>query len=84
VIRELQDFGCDVSVTDYWADAAEVKHEYNLDLVGHSVLDTESMQEYDAVVLAVAHNDYKALKLDSKNQVVFDIKSILDQADGRL
>jgi UDP-N-acetyl-D-galactosamine dehydrogenase len=42
------------------------------------------MQEYDAVVLAVAHNDYKALKLDSKNQVVFDIKSILDQADGRL
>jgi UDP-N-acetyl-D-galactosamine dehydrogenase len=84
VIRELQDFGCDVSVTDYWADAAEVKHEYNLDLVGHSVLDTESMQEYDAVVLAVAHNDYKALKLDNKNQVVFDIKSILDTADGRL
>jgi UDP-N-acetyl-D-galactosamine dehydrogenase len=84
VIRELQDFGCDVSVTDYWADAAEVKHEYNLDLVSHSVLDTESLKEYDAVVLAVAHNDYKTLKLDNSKQVVFDIKSILDQADGRL
>jgi UDP-N-acetyl-D-galactosamine dehydrogenase len=84
VIKELQDFRCCVSVTDYWADAAEVKHEYNLDLVGNSILDTESMQEYDAIVLAVAHNDYKVLKLDNKNQVVFDIKSILDQADGRL
>jgi UDP-N-acetyl-D-galactosamine dehydrogenase len=84
VIRELQDFGCNVSVTDYWADATEVKHEYNLDLVSYPVLDTESMQEYDAVVLAVAHNDYKTLKLDNKNQVVFDIKSILNHADGRL
>jgi UDP-N-acetyl-D-galactosamine dehydrogenase len=33
VIRELQDFGCNVEVTDYWADAKEVKEEYGLDLL---------------------------------------------------
>ena len=79
VIRELQEFGCKVEVSDYWADEAEVKHEYGLDLVNDA--NTES---YDAVVLAVAHDKYKGLSLNKENQVVFDIKSILDDADGRL
>ncbi len=79
VIRELQEYGCDISVTDYWADAEEVKREYNLDLVQEV-----NTSDYKAVVLAVAHDKYKALKIDNNNQVVFDIKSILDNADGRL
>ena len=85
VIRELQDFGCNVDVTDYWADAKEVKHEYGLDLIQNSTL---NIQNYDAVVLAVAHDEYKQLNstLNIKNSklVTFDIKGILDNADGRL
>jgi len=81
VIRELQEYGCDITVTDYWADAEEVKREYNLNLLIHSKLDLES---YKAVVLAVAHDEYKNMKIDNKEQVVFDIKSIIDNADGRL
>jgi len=79
VIRELQEFGCDVEVSDYWADQAEVKHEYGLDLVKDANTD-----EYDAIVLAVAHDEYRKLNLNNDNQIVFDIKAILDEADGRL
>jgi len=79
VIKELQDFGCDVEVSDYWADSDEVKHEYNLELK-----EEVNYENYEAIVLAVSHENYKKLKLSSRNQVVFDIKSILDYADGRL
>jgi len=79
VIRELQDFGCDVEVSDYWADNEEVKREYNLDLK-----EDVNYNDYEAVVLAVAHDEFKNIKLDNDEQVVFDIKSILDDSDGRL
>ena len=81
VIRELQEFGCDITVSDYWADKDEVLHEYNLNLLGHSQLDWES---YEAIVLAVAHEEYKDLIFDNNKQVVFDIKSVLEFSDGRL
>ena len=40
--------------------------------------------KYEAIVLSVAHNEFKQLKLKTKDNVVFDIKSILDETDGRL
>jgi UDP-N-acetyl-D-galactosamine dehydrogenase len=79
VIRELQDFGCNVEVSDYWADKEEVKREYNIDLKNDINYD-----DYEAVVLAVAHDKFKEIKLDNDSQVVFDIKSILNDSDGRL
>ena len=81
VIKELQEYGCDVQVTDYWADENEVKREYNIDLIQYSKF---NIQNYEAVVLAVAHDEYKNLKINNKKQVVFDIKAILDKSDGRL
>jgi UDP-N-acetyl-D-galactosamine dehydrogenase len=81
VIRELQEFGCQVEVSDYWADPKEVKDEYNIDLILNSQL---SIVNYDAVVLAVAHDQYKTVNAKNDGQVVYDIKSILDVADGRL
>ena len=81
VIRELQDFGCDVQVSDYWANKEEVKREYNLDLIHSSELNTNN---YSAVILAVAHDKYKELSLDNQEQVIFDIKSVLNSSDGCL
>lgn len=66
-------------MSDYWADFAEVKYEYNLEL-----LNEPEMSKYEAVVLAVAHDEYKIFKFEDKDQVVFDIKGILENADGRL
>ena len=79
VIEELQEFGCDITVSDYWADKDEVKHEYDLDLNNNINYD-----DYAAVVMAVSHDQYKTLEFKNKNQVVYDIKSVLDYSDGSL
>jgi UDP-N-acetyl-D-glucosamine/UDP-N-acetyl-D-galactosamine dehydrogenase len=79
VISELQEFGCDITVSDYWADKEEVKHEYNLNLDNDVNFD-----DYEAIVMAVSHDKYKNLEFSNKNQVVYDIKSILKVSDGRL
>jgi len=82
VIQELHEFGTDVEVYDPWADPEEVKREYGLDLLPS--LDAQ----YDAVVLAVAHDKFGGLdieKLKSGNDtVVYDIKSKLEESDGKL
>ncbi|MFW0694320.1 Vi polysaccharide biosynthesis UDP-N-acetylglucosamine C-6 dehydrogenase TviB [Aliarcobacter butzleri] len=79
VIEELQEFGCNIDVYDPWADTKEVEHEYNLKLIKEL-----NIAKYEAIVLAVAHNEFKELKLKTDNNVVFDIKSILDETDGKL
>ncbi len=79
VIQELKEFGCHVNVSDYWADQDEVKHEYNLELINKVIY-----QDYNAIVLAVSHDQYKNIKIHNDNQVIFDIKSILEYSDGRL
>jgi len=83
VIRELQEFGCTVDVSDYWADSDEVKHEYGIELKKDA-----NIEDYDAIVLAVSHDNYKDIELSSKQstQVFYDIKSVLesDNVDGRL
>ncbi len=84
VIRELQEFGTNVDVYDPWADPKEVKAEYNIDLLS-SEGQTPELDGYDAIVLAVAHDVFKEMPLKTNDrQVVYDIKSILDNADGRL
>ena len=66
---------------DPWADNEEVKREYGFELQKELYIDN-----YQAVVLAVAHNEFKDLDIDNKNKVVFDIKGILNKnrVDGRL
>ncbi len=79
VIRELEEFGCVVSVSDYWADKDEVQDEYHITLQ-----DNIDYQDYTAIVLAVSHDRYKTIKFSNKEQVIYDIKSVLDDADGKL
>ena len=85
VIRELREFGCQVAVHDPWADPDDVRHEYGLELQA----DPQAGEPYDAVVLAVAHEKFRALDFNRFRQgqaVVFDIKAFLgrEQVDGRL
>ena len=84
IIEELKGFGTSVTTYDPWADTKEVKQEYNVDLVNQLPED-----KFDAIVLAVAHDDFLQLDLDAitlPNHVVFDVKAVLDkkQVDGRL
>ena len=80
VIEELQEFGCDIDVYDPWADKAEVKREYNLDLV-----ESINSRKYDGIVLAVSHEEFKGMDIKTNsNTVVYDIKSVISDVDGRL
>ena len=89
VVRELQEFGINVDVYDPWADKEEVKREYNLKL--ECKVKSEKLKEYDAIVLAVAHKEFKEiekqLSLSRKTDtVIYDIKGFFDKnlVDGRL
>lgn len=87
VIAELQDYGMTVDVHDPWVDAAEAKHEYGLDLIANP-----KTGAYNAVVLAVAHEQFKGYgvagfrALCSPDHVLYDLKYLLDadEADMRL
>lgn len=83
VVKELEQFGCIVDIYDPWANAAEVRHEYGRDIVS-----TYKLEDYNALVLAVAHNEFKKLDFSrrDKKTVLYDIKSILppEVVDGRL
>jgi len=82
VITELKDFGSTVAVYDPWADKQEVEHEY-----GFTLTDTPKLENYQAIVLAVAHDEFKTLNIKkTKDRVIYDIKSFLDPeiVDGKL
>ncbi len=84
VIKALNDYGVDVSVYDPWANPNEVLHEYNIKTT--TQLPSE---KYDAVILGVAHNEFKKMDLSSLKKekcVVYDVKGILDETliDGKL
>ena len=83
VVTELKSYGTSVDVFDPLVDKNEVRKEYGLQLVD------ELSNDYSAVVLAVAHNEFMKLDLSSirkDNSVLYDVKSVLpkDQVDARL
>lgn len=77
IYNELKEFGVQAEVFDPWADPAEVKHEYGIEL------SPEISGKYDAIILAVSHQKFEALDLKSflkENTVVYDIKSFLPKS----
>ncbi|MBN4070572.1 nucleotide sugar dehydrogenase [Olleya sp. AH-315-F22] len=86
IIREFETYDVNVDVYDPWASKDEVEHEYNLDLLTA----TSSLKDnYDAIILAVSHNQFLELNLtDFKSDigVIFDVKSLLPKqiVDARL
>jgi len=87
VVRGMMEFGCKVDIYDPWAEPAEIKREYGL----VSIKDIGKLKKgaYDAIVLAVSHQEFTDFDLAAyrkTNAVVFDIKGMLprETIDGRL
>lgn len=81
VIRELEEFGIEVQVTDAMADFGEAVKEYGVELIPHNQL-----KPADVVVFAVAHDDYIQKGWEQFSQllkhgkgIVVDIKSVLER-----
>lgn len=87
VVKELQEFGCTVDITDCWADSTEAELEYGIRL-------TEQPEQgsYDGVILTVAHSEYASMSADDlrgylkQDGVLYDLKGLLPlgEADLRL
>jgi UDP-N-acetyl-D-glucosamine/UDP-N-acetyl-D-galactosamine dehydrogenase len=85
IYNELRSFDMEVCVYDPWADPAEVRHEYGIDIINGG--NKPDLNEYSAIILAVAHKEFKLWPIrKTENQVVFDVKSVLDKnlIDARL
>jgi len=82
VVKELQDFGCEVCVHDPIADSEEAVHEYGISLTSWEKLPAQA----DAIVAAVSHKEFLAMPLAGilgklkEGGVFSDIKSAYDQA----
>jgi UDP-N-acetyl-D-glucosamine/UDP-N-acetyl-D-galactosamine dehydrogenase len=88
LVRELQGFGAEVDVFDPWIDRVEARHEYAIDIL----VEIPAPGHYDALVVAVAHDQFKSLgieglrRLANDRAIIYDIKGMFpkDQVDGRL
>lgn len=87
LVREFRDYGANVDLFDPWVNSRDAEHEY-----GITPINEPPQGKYDAIVLAVAHRQFREMgvekirKLGRRDCVLYDIKSILpkDQVDGRL
>ena len=81
LINELNTWGVEVVISDPWAEPEEVKEEYGFDLV-----DFDSLQNLDSIVVAVGHNEFRSLtptdliKLTHAGKpVLADVKAIFER-----
>jgi UDP-N-acetyl-D-galactosamine dehydrogenase len=82
LVKELQSWGVTVVVTDPWADAAEVKHEYGIELG-----EVNAQNPVDSLVIAVGHQEFRALTPDTLKSycttdhqpVAADLKTLYDR-----
>ena len=84
VYNELKTYNTNVDVFDPWANKKEVQEEF-----GISLIENWAQKHYKAIVLAVAHNEFKNIpfsKLSSDSTVIYDTKAFVKRnlVDGRL
>jgi UDP-N-acetyl-D-galactosamine dehydrogenase len=87
LVEEFKEFNCNVDVYDPWVDKDEAVHEYGIKLIDQPV-----EGKYDAILLAVAHDEFKRLSVEQiraygkDNHVLYDIKYLFKthESDGRL
>lgn len=85
IVAELKDYNCAVDVYDPWVDAAEAQHEY-----GIMPIEAPKPGDYDAIILAVAHHQFKDMgaaairALGKPGSVLYDLKYVLDPQESDL
>ena len=82
IYTALKAYNINITIYDPWADSTVAKHEYGVDVINQLPI-----EKYDAMVLAVAHDEFKTLDIDAlkaKDSVVFDVKWVLGESEGRL
>jgi UDP-N-acetyl-D-galactosamine dehydrogenase len=84
IVNELKEYQCNVSICDPWASREEVLYEYGLE-----INDCVPDRTFDAVMLAVAHDDFKTFRIEDHcrpGAVIYDLKGLFpaEMVDSRL
>ena len=87
LVKEFKSFSCNVDVYDPWVNKKSVADEYKINPINEPI-----KGKYDAIVLAVAHDEFKLLSKDlirsygKSKHVLYDVKYLLksNESDGRL
>jgi len=85
IVKELEEYHIDVDVYDPWVSPIEAESEYAI-----SPVQSLNQQTYDAVILAVAHQQFKVMGADAiralgkESHVLYDLKYVLDQSESDL
>jgi len=87
LVEKIKSFKCNVDVYDPWVDKDDVRLEHNIQPVNNP-----TKGKYDAIIIAVAHNEFKSLTRDEvrafgkTNHVLYDVKYLfkISESDGRL
>jgi UDP-N-acetyl-D-galactosamine dehydrogenase len=82
IVEELKEYNINVDVMDPWCSNVEAEEEYNL-----SLCNEEKPGFYDAVIIAVSHDEFKSMGIDKikalgkEQHVIYDLKYVLDKND---
>lgn len=85
IVHELQEYHIQADVYDPWVDTQEAQHEY-----GITPIASLEQGQYDAVILAVAHEQFKAMgatdirALAKPEHILYDLKYVLEQSESDL
>ncbi len=85
IVAELKDYNCDVDVYDPWVSVEEAQHEYGIT----PIIETNN-GGYDAIILAVAHHQFKNMgvaairALGKPTAVLYDLKYVLSSKESDL
>ncbi len=85
IVSELKEYNCDVDVYDPWVSVEEARHEYGIMPIAKAY-----PESYDAIVLAVAHQQFKnmgaaAIRAFGKpTAVLYDLKYVLSAQESDL
>ena len=84
IVKALEEYNLNITIYDPWANSIVAKYEYNIEITNELPQD-----KFDAVILGVAHNEFKTIDIPAFGKVksiIYDVKWLLpsDVADGRL
>jgi UDP-N-acetyl-D-galactosamine dehydrogenase len=82
-IKGLEDYNARIDVFDPWADPEEASSSYGINLISEP-----ARHAYDGVIIAVAHNEFRELSLQTirdwckPDHVIFDVKYMFPKEEG--
>lgn len=85
MVKALKEYDLDLDIYDPWVDPQEVEHEYGL-----APVENLQAENYDAIVIAVAHDQFESMTIDQFKQlgkekhVLYDLKYVLDKEQSNI